>query len=64
MTTNPTSIKFAIEQAIKNNKPTVTVAGKKIKVPSPQTSGTYGQQAAYASQAADKLMEKHFKRYL
>ena len=52
---------FDLEKAILNGKKTVTLHGKTISLPEPQKSGTYAQQAAYASQQADKLVEANFK---
>lgn len=46
-----------IARAILNNKPTFNHNGKKINLPSPQTSGTYTQQKAYAEQAARNIQE-------
>lgn len=54
-------VQFDIERAILNGKPSIKIEGKTIKLPSPQRTGTYAQQTAYASQAATKLTEDNFK---
>lgn len=47
-----------IARAIINNKPTYNHNGKAIKLPSPQKSGTYSQQRAYAEQKARDIQSK------